>query len=83
MRQIITGLIAALICVGANAQDTMTPDEHFLVGQSPEDSRVWMVAGLSGHGFKFSSVLGESLCQWVCDGESRLSLEVFNPRRFA
>ena len=27
MRQIITGLIAALICVGANAQDTMTPDE--------------------------------------------------------
>ena len=62
---------------------TMTPDEHFLVGQSPEDYRVWMVAGLSGHGFKFSSVLGESLCQWVCDGESRLSLEVFNPQRFA
>ena len=27
MRKIITGLTTALICVGANAQDTMTPDE--------------------------------------------------------
>lgn len=40
---------------------TCTPDEHFLFGRHPGCERVAFAAGLSGHGFKFTSVLGEML----------------------
>lgn len=38
---------------------TMTPDENFIVDCLPDAPNVTVVAGLSGHGFKFTSVLGE------------------------
>ncbi len=40
---------------------TMTPDEHFVVDRHGESSQVVFAAGLSGHGFKFTGVLGEAL----------------------
>jgi sarcosine oxidase len=40
---------------------TMTPDENFIVDTLPEFPQVAIVAGLSGHGFKFATVLGECL----------------------
>ena len=42
---------------------TRTPDEHFLVDRLPDAPRVLLAAGLSGHGFKFASALGE----WLAD----------------
>ena len=47
---------------------TCTPDEHFIFGRHPECERVVFAAGLSGHGFKFTSVLGEMLA-CMCSGE--------------
>ncbi|KAA5541350.1 N-methyl-L-tryptophan oxidase [Roseiconus nitratireducens] len=38
---------------------TVTPDEHFIVDHLPDTPQVTVIAGLSGHGFKFASVLGE------------------------
>ena len=38
---------------------TMTPDENFIIDTLPQLPQVIIVAGLSGHGFKFTSVLGE------------------------
>lgn len=38
---------------------TMTRDENFFVDRLPNAPQVTVVAGLSGHGFKFTSVLGE------------------------
>lgn len=38
---------------------TMTPDQHFIVDRLPDAPQVTVIAGLSGHGFKFTSVLGE------------------------
>lgn len=39
---------------------TMTPDAHFVVDRHPEHPQVTFAAGLSGHGFKFTCVLGEA-----------------------
>ncbi len=50
---------------------TMTPDEHFVVDRHPEHANVAFVAGLSGHGFKFASVLGEVLAELTLDGATR------------
>ena len=50
---------------------TMTPDAHFVVDRHPEYPQVVFAAGLSGHGFKFTSVLGEALAQLTLDGAAR------------
>ncbi len=40
---------------------TRTPDEHFVVDRHPRHPQVVLAAGLSGHGFKMASGLGEAL----------------------
>jgi sarcosine oxidase len=49
---------------------TMTPDQHFLIDRHPQHAQVCFAAGLSGHGFKFATVLGEILAQLTWDGET-------------
>jgi sarcosine oxidase len=53
---------------------TLTPDEHFIVDHHPTDPRIVFAAGLSGHGFKFTCVLGEALADLVCDGRTNLPI---------
>ncbi|MCC9604960.1 N-methyl-L-tryptophan oxidase [Blastopirellula sp. JC732] len=62
---------------------TMTPDENFLLGLYPGEERIALAAGLSGHGFKFTAVLGEALADLVERGTSPLPLEFLAPDRFA
>ena len=47
---------------------TMSPDEHFIVDRHPDDPRVVFAAGLSGHGFKFTPVLGQALAELATAG---------------
>ena len=60
---------------------TMTPDAHFIVDRHPEYPQVSLAAGLSGHGFKFTNVLGELLCQLALDGRTSLPLDFLSCRR--
>ena len=62
---------------------TLTPDEHFVVGPHPASPRVLLACGFSGHGFKFTPVLGEALADLVADGTTRHDLATFDPTRFA
>jgi sarcosine oxidase len=41
-----------------------------------------IACGLSGHGFKFASVLGEVLTQLELDGASELPIGFLSPMRF-
>jgi sarcosine oxidase len=54
---------------------TMSPDEHFLVDRHPLCEQVLFAAGLSGHGFKFTSVLGEALADLALAGRTALPIE--------
>lgn len=42
---------------------TLSPDRNFVVDRHPDYPHISFAAGLSGHGFKFASVLGEVLTQ--------------------
>lgn len=53
---------------------TMSPDEHFIVDTHPRYKNVVFAAGLSGHGFKFTSVLGEALADLADHGTTRLPI---------
>ncbi len=62
---------------------TLSPDEHFIVDRHPLHSNVAFAAGLSGHGFKFTSVLGEILAELVCERQTSQSIEFLSCRRFS
>jgi sarcosine oxidase len=61
---------------------TLTPDEHFVVGRHPEHEQVVIGCGFSGHGFKFTPVLGEVLADLATGRATSYDLSMFDPRRF-
>lgn len=62
---------------------TMSPDEHFIVDRNPACPNVVFAAGLSGHGFKFTPVLGRALVDLALDGRTQLPIEFLSLRRFS
>lgn len=52
---------------------SMSPDGHFILDRIPE-SPVVVAAGFSGHGFKFTSVLGEALADLIQNGRTSLPI---------
>lgn len=61
---------------------TLTPDRHFVIGHHPSLSQAILAMGFSGHGFKFSSVIGEILADLAIDGRTRHQIGMFDPLRF-
>lgn len=54
---------------------TLSADRRFIVDRHPEYPNVSYVAGLSGHGYKFASVLGEILADWASTGKTSLPVD--------
>ncbi|MFW6092549.1 MAG: N-methyl-L-tryptophan oxidase [Pseudomonadota bacterium] len=51
---------------------TLSDDTHFVIDVHPRHPNVVIACGFSGHGFKFSSVVGEVLADLAITGESPL-----------
>lgn len=62
---------------------TMTPDEHFIIDKHPNHSNVVFAAGFSGHGFKFTPVVGSILTDLAIDGTTNEPIEFLSMRRSA
>jgi sarcosine oxidase len=61
---------------------TVTPDFGFLVDRHPAHANVIVASPCSGHGFKHSAAIGESVAQLVLDGASTIDLSAFSFARF-
>ncbi len=61
---------------------TNTPDGDFIIDRFKEHPHVIIACGFSGHGFKFSSGIGEVLSQMVISGKSKQDISFFSLRRF-
>jgi sarcosine oxidase len=61
---------------------TFSPDGHFIVDRHPEHENVVIAAGFSGHGFKFTSVLGEALADLALDGRTEHPIGFLGIARF-
>lgn len=70
----IEGMVACLY--------TNTPDEHFIVDRHPAHRHVAFASACSGHGFKFTSVIGEILADLVTEGRTHHPIEFLSLRRF-
>lgn len=71
-------LLKTAVCMYTN-----TPDAHFLLDFHPQNENVLLVSPCSGHGFKFSSALGECVAQLLCDKQTAFDLTPFRLERFA
>ncbi|CNB39163.1 N-methyltryptophan oxidase [Yersinia pseudotuberculosis] len=60
----------------------MSPDEDFIIDTLPEDERIMVVSGLSGHGFKFATALGEVAALFAQDKPSPIDISAFSLARF-
>ncbi|HVU05885.1 MAG TPA: N-methyl-L-tryptophan oxidase [Polyangiaceae bacterium] len=68
---------SAKVCLNVN-----TPDMHLVLGRHPREPRVLLAGGCSGHGYKFSPVVGEAVVDLVTRGATDLPISAFDPGRF-
>ncbi|KFE64836.1 N-methyl-L-tryptophan oxidase [Hyalangium minutum] len=61
---------------------TMTPDKDFVVDHLPGEPRVTLVGGLSGHGFKFTVLLGRIAAWMAAERPVPWDLSRFSLARF-
>lgn len=71
-------LVFARICLY-----TMTPDEHFIIDRHPEYPHVVFAAGFSGHGFKFTPLVGSILSDLALEGKTEHNISLFSVLRFS
>jgi sarcosine oxidase len=60
----------------------MSPDGHFIVDRHPVHQNVVVAAGFSGHGFKFTPVIGQALADIAMDGRTELPIAFLGLQRF-
>ena len=70
-------LRTAVVCMYTN-----TPDHHFFIAPHPAHPQVLIASPCSGHGFKFSSVIGEVLADLLAGGRCGFDLGLFRHRWF-
>ncbi|HEX3467059.1 MAG TPA: N-methyl-L-tryptophan oxidase [Candidatus Elarobacter sp.] len=62
---------------------TLTPDEHFVIGPHPGHPNVVVAGGFSGHGYKFTPVIGEIVAALLAGEDAGFPLDLFSPTRFS
>ena len=62
---------------------TNTPDEDFIVDTAPDMPHIWLVSGCSGHGFKFTVLLGKLAAEAATLGVTPPHFSRFALSRFA
>lgn len=70
-------LLAMRTCMFTN-----TPDEHFVIDRLPGFEEIVVASPCSGHGFKFSSAIGEILADLAMDRQPEFDLSPFEIARF-
>jgi sarcosine oxidase len=53
-----------------------------MIDWHPDSNRVLLVSACSGHGFKHSAAIGETLAQLALTGQSALDISPFSTARF-
>lgn len=80
LRQILPGIGGCLH--GAACTYDNSPDEDFIIDTLPGQPDVLFIGGLSGHGFKFATVLGEIAAQFAQQQTPEFDLSAFALDRF-
>jgi sarcosine oxidase len=61
---------------------TNTPDYNFILDFHPDDERILIASPCSGHGFKFSNVIGSIAADLVLEGRTSFEIDFISIDRF-
>lgn len=61
---------------------TMTPDKDFIIDRHPQYPQLVFATGFSGHGFKFTTLVGSILADLILKGETEHNIAPFKASRF-
>lgn len=67
---------------GQTCMYTNSPDNDFIIDKLPQEQNTYIATGFSGHGFKFSSVIGQILSNMILDKPVPYDLTPFSLKRF-
>lgn len=70
------------ICEASVCLYTNTPDENFVIDHHPQYPHIAFGAGFSGHGFKFSTLVGKMLADIASQHPIEINLDLFRSDRF-
>ncbi|MBP1992211.1 N-methyl-L-tryptophan oxidase [Paenibacillus eucommiae] len=73
---------AGRLVQGTVCKYEFSPDDNFIIDRHPEYPQVLLAGGFSGHGFKFSSVVGEMLSDLIIKGSTEQDIRMFSLSRF-
>ncbi|MFA6003854.1 MAG: FAD-dependent oxidoreductase [Elusimicrobiota bacterium] len=59
-----------------------TKDNDFIVDRLPDAANGFVLAGFSGHGFKFAPLIGRTMAQFMVGGKTDLNIHRFRLNRF-
>eukprot|EP00755_Sulcionema_specki_P005702 Sspe_Gene.33484::Locus_16350_Transcript_1_1_Confidence_1.000_Length_2773::g.33484::m.33484/K19191/mabO; 4-methylaminobutanoate oxidase (formaldehyde-forming) len=65
-----------------NGPESFTPDNQYILGESPEVANFWVAAGMNSSGIASSSGAGWALSRWMADGVPPFDLAAVDIRRF-
>lgn len=65
-----------------NGPESFTPDGSLLIGEAPELSSFYVLAGFNSGGVAMSAGMGRTLSEWIVDGEPSLDMSRYDIRRF-
>ncbi len=65
-----------------NGPESFTPDNNFLMGETPELHGLFVLAGLNSVGIASAGGAGKYLAEWIVDGEPSIDLWSVDIRRF-
>ena len=70
-------VVKSAVCLYTN-----TPDQHFVIDRHPESSRIVVLSVCSGHGFKFSPVVGDIAADLLLEDGTKRDISRFAMSRF-
>jgi sarcosine oxidase len=77
MADALPGLMGAAVERVETCLYTTTADERFVVGPLPDRPNVIVASACSGHGFKFSNLVGRVVADLALDGETDLEIDAW------
>ncbi len=77
LRPVLPGLASGRVLDNATCVFTNTPDHDFLIDFHPAYAQVLISSPCSGHGFKFSSAIGELQADLLMTGTTQFDLSPF------
>lgn len=83
LRAVLPGLADAPARATHICLYSMTPDHHFIIDRHPAYENVLFASPCSGHGFKFTTLIGKILADWSIDGKTEVDLSLFTHKRFS